>query len=117
MRAYSEISDFEDQLARHGVVIVKFWLPNLQGGAAQALPGPRAHPLQTLQDHSRGLAQRDAYQVAAADMIERASTTYARWTRIEANDNHTRARQGAGRAGSPGSRRASDLGAYAGTNP
>ena len=26
MRAYSEINDFEEQLARHNIVVVKFWL-------------------------------------------------------------------------------------------
>ena len=26
MRAYGEINDFEEQLARHGIVVVKFWL-------------------------------------------------------------------------------------------
>ena len=27
MRAYTEINDFEQQLPRHGIVVVKFWLP------------------------------------------------------------------------------------------
>ena len=26
MRAYAEINDFEEQLARHGAVVIKYWL-------------------------------------------------------------------------------------------
>ena len=41
LRAYSEINDFEHQLAEAGAIVMKFWLQISHGGAAAALQGAR----------------------------------------------------------------------------
>ena len=56
-RAYGEINDFEEQLSRDGIVVVKFWLAISSRGAAAPLRGARADRVQALQDHGGGLAQ------------------------------------------------------------
>ena len=56
-RAYLEINDFEQQLAAHGIVVVKFWLQIDAAGAAAALPRARDRRLEAAQDRAGGLAQ------------------------------------------------------------
>jgi len=91
MRAYGEINDFEEQLARHGVIVAKFWL---QITAAEQLKRFKARErtrfkrFKITPEDWRNRKRWDAYQVAAADMIERTSTAHAPWTLIEANDKY-----------------------------
>ena len=51
-RAYGEINDFEEELTRDGIVVVKFWLAISAGGAAAPLRGARAGRVQAVQDHA-----------------------------------------------------------------
>jgi len=55
-RAYSEINDFEQQLADNGAIVIKFWLA-ISKDEQYALQGTPADRVQALQDHARGLAQ------------------------------------------------------------
>ena len=55
MRAYSEINDFEAQLVRHKIVVVKFWLSISKDEQLKRFKERRRNWLQALQNY-RGLA-------------------------------------------------------------
>lgn len=94
MRAYSEINDFEQQLVRHSIVVVKFWL-----AVSQEEQLRRFHEREevvfkrfklTAEDW-RNREKWDAYETAVCDMVDRTSTSIAPWTLVEANNKyHTR---------------------------
>jgi len=94
MRAYAEINDFEDQLVRHGAVLVKFWLAI---DSAEQLKRFREREQTrfkrfkiTAEDWRNRKKWKD-YERAVCDMIDRTSTEIAPWTLVEANDkNHAR---------------------------
>jgi len=91
LRAYSEINDFEEQLARNGAIIGKFWL---QISKAEQLrrfklrEKTRFKRFKITPEDWRNREKWDAYQQAAADMIERTSTPRAPWVLVEANDKY-----------------------------
>ncbi len=89
MRAYTEICDFEEQLTRHGIVIVKFWVhidrdEQLARFQAREQTPHKQHKI-TEEDY-RNRDKWDAYEHAVNDMIERTSTEYAPWYTIAGND-------------------------------
>jgi polyphosphate kinase 2 (PPK2 family) len=91
MRAYSEINDFEEQLARNGAIIAKFWLQiskEEQYRRFKEREKTRFKRFKITPEDWRNREKWDAYQVAAADMIERTSTAHAPWVLIEANDKY-----------------------------
>ena len=90
-RAYSEINDFEEQLARDGGIIVKYWLQiskDEQYRRFKEREKSRHKQFKITAEDWRNRKQWDAYQVAAAEMIERSSTALAPWTLVEANDKY-----------------------------
>lgn len=94
MRAYGEINDFEEQLARHDCVVAKFWLqisPDEQLRRFEERQKTSYKRFKITPEDWRNRDKWDAYQAAACDMIDRTSTDHAPWTLIEANDkNHAR---------------------------
>ncbi len=91
MRAYSEISDFEEQLARHGAVVIKYWLQigkDEQHKRFKLRERTRHKQFKITPEDWRNREQWKAYQVAAADMIERTSTAHAPWVLVESNDKY-----------------------------
>jgi len=89
MRAYSEINDFEEQLAAHGVVVLKLWLQisndeQLRRFTEREETGFKRFKI-TPEDW-RNREKWDAYERAVCDMIDRTSTEIAPWTLVEAND-------------------------------
>ncbi|MBD5802078.1 Thymidylate kinase [Azoarcus sp. Aa7] len=89
MRAYSEINDFEDQLAGAGAVVVKFWL---QIGKDEQLERFRAREAEahkrfkiTAEDW-RNRERWDDYARAVCDMVDRTSTETSPWTLVEADN-------------------------------
>ena len=91
MRAYAEINDFEEQIARSGGIVCKFWLQidkSEQLKRFQAREKTRFKQFKITPEDWRNRKKWDAYQAAAADMIDRTSTSVAPWTLIEANDKH-----------------------------
>ena len=91
MRAYAEINDFEEQLAHNGAVICKFWLQiskEEQLKRFQEREKTRFKRFKITDEDWRNREKWNAYQTAAADMIERTSTAHAPWTLIEANDKY-----------------------------
>jgi polyphosphate:AMP phosphotransferase len=91
MRAYSEINEFEDQLVENGAVVAKFWLQiskEEQLRRFQERERTRFKRFKITAEDWRNRKKWDAYQEAAADMIERTSTDHAPWTLVAANDKH-----------------------------
>jgi AMP-polyphosphate phosphotransferase len=88
-RAYAEIREFELQLAESGRVVHKFWLAVGKDEQLARLKERADDPLKRFKVDPEDWANRrfyDAYQVAAAEMIERTHTEYAPWTVVQADD-------------------------------
>jgi AMP-polyphosphate phosphotransferase len=88
-RAYSEINDFEAQLARAGNVLVKLWL---QISKEEQLRRFREREEVAFKNHKitpddwRNRDKWEDHERAASDMIEHTSTEDAPWTLVEAED-------------------------------
>ncbi len=91
MRAYSEINDFEAQLVRHNIVVVKFWLSISKDEQLKRFKEREAvefkHFKITPEDW-RNREKWDEYEQAVCDMVDRTSTEIAPWTLVEANDKN-----------------------------
>jgi polyphosphate:AMP phosphotransferase len=91
LRAYSEINDFEEQLARSGTIIVKYWLQiskEEQYRRFKERERTRFKQFKITPEDWRNREKWDGYQRAAADMIERTSTAQAPWILVESNDKY-----------------------------
>ncbi len=91
MRAYSEINDFEAQLIRHNIVVVKFWLTiskdeQLKRFKEREQIGFKRFKI--TEEDWRNREKWDDYEVAVCDMIDRTSTLIAPWTLVEANNKY-----------------------------
>jgi polyphosphate kinase 2 (PPK2 family) len=91
MRAYSEINDFEEQLVRHGTVVVKFWLQvtrdeQLRRFEERASVGFKQFKI--TEEDWRNRDKWEQYEQAVCDMVDRTSTEFARWTLVEAEDKY-----------------------------
>jgi polyphosphate:AMP phosphotransferase len=88
-RAYDEINQFEEQLVRAGVIVVKFWL---QISKAEQLKRFRAREhtafkrFKITPEDWRNRRKWGDYERAVCDMVDRTSTELAPWTLVEAND-------------------------------
>ena len=91
MRAYAEINHFEEQLVRHGIVLVKYWLhiTNEEQYRRFKERETTLYKQWKLTDEDwRNREKWDAYEQAVNDIAERTSTRLAPWTLVEANDKH-----------------------------
>lgn len=91
MRAYGEINDFEEQLVRHRIVVVKFWLAiskeeQLKRFEEREKIGFKRFKI--TDEDWRNREKWDEYQTAVCDMIDRTSTEIAPWTLVEANNKY-----------------------------
>jgi len=89
MRAYSEITDFEEQLYEHNILVVKFWLHITQEEQLRRFEERKTTPYKhykLTEEDWRNREKWDLYDFSVNDMVERTSTRFARWTLIEAND-------------------------------
>lgn len=91
MRAYHEINDFEAQLSRHNIVVVKFWLTvskeeQLRRFKEREKVGFKRFKI--TDEDWRNREKWDAYEQAICDMVDRTSTEIAPWTLVEANDKN-----------------------------
>jgi AMP-polyphosphate phosphotransferase len=89
MRAYQEINDFEAQLARSGLTVVKFWLAISADEQLARLKDREARPTKRYKitpDDWRNREKWPLYEEAANEMIDRTSARRAPWTLVEAND-------------------------------
>lgn len=90
-RAYREINEFEEQLSEHGIIVVKFWLAITKEEQMKRFKEREAtkhKQFKITPEDWRNRKKWDDYVVAASDMIDRTSTSYAPWTVLEANDKH-----------------------------
>lgn len=91
MRAYSEINDFEEQLARAGGILVKCWLAVTKDEQLRRFKERERTRFKRFKITKEDWRNRDkwgAYEQAANDMLDRTSTDIAPWTIVEANDKH-----------------------------
>lgn len=91
MRAYSEINDFEEQLARHNILVVKFWIAiskeeQLRRFKEREKVGFKRFKL--TDEDWRNREKWDDYEQAVCDMVDRTSTEYAPWTIVEGDSKY-----------------------------
>jgi polyphosphate:AMP phosphotransferase len=89
LRAYDEINDFEEQLTRAGVVLVKFWLsidPDTQLKRFEEREQIPFKCFKITEDDWRNRDKWPQYSAAVGDMVDRTSSEIAPWTLVEAND-------------------------------
>jgi polyphosphate:AMP phosphotransferase len=88
-RAYAEINDFEEQLAEHGIVLVKFWIHITKDEQLRRFTERDAIPWKRwklTEDDWRNREKWDQYERAVDDMLTHTATSIAPWTLIEGND-------------------------------
>jgi polyphosphate:AMP phosphotransferase len=88
-RAYGEINDFEEQIAEHGMALLKFWLhidPDEQMRRFQAREQTPYKKYKITDDDYRNRSRWDDYVGAVDEMVERTGTTLAPWHLVPAND-------------------------------
>jgi polyphosphate:AMP phosphotransferase len=91
MRAYSEINDFEDQMSKHGLVVVKFWLAITKEEQLKRFKEREAIAFKRFkitEEDWRNREKWDQYEQAVCDMVERTSTDNSPWTLVEANNKY-----------------------------
>lgn len=89
LRAYTEINDFEHEMAEAGIILVKFWLQISQEEQLRRFQERQEVAFKRFkitEEDWRNRDKWDAYQQAVCDMVERTSTGTAPWTLVEAND-------------------------------
>ena len=89
MRGYGEINDFEQQLIRNGVIVVKFWLHIGKDEQLRRFKEREQTSFKRFKitpDDWRNRKRWRDYEQAAADMVERTSTELVPWTLVEAQD-------------------------------
>lgn len=88
-RAFTEINAFEEQVARFGITVVKFWLTISAEEQLRRFKDRETTPYKQYkltEEDWRNREKWGAYEAAACDMIEKTSTALAPWVLVEAND-------------------------------
>lgn len=88
-RAYSEINQFERQLAEFGTIIVKFWLHigrEVQLARFKEREQTDYKSWKLTEEDWRNRGKWEDYERAVEDMLLKTSTSVAPWTIVEAND-------------------------------
>ncbi|MBI1965406.1 MAG: polyphosphate:AMP phosphotransferase [Betaproteobacteria bacterium] len=91
MRAYKEINDFEQALARHNIVVVKFWLATSKEEQLKRFKLREKVAFKRFkitEEDWRNRKKWGAYERAVCDMVDRTSTSIAPWTLVEANNKY-----------------------------
>ena len=91
MRAFSEINDFEQQLARHNVLVVKFWLATSKEEQYRRFKEREKVAFKRFKitdEDWRNRKKWDQYETAVCDMVDRTSTNVSPWTLVEANNKY-----------------------------
>ncbi|MBP1628893.1 MAG: polyphosphate:AMP phosphotransferase [Holophagaceae bacterium] len=89
MRAYSEINDFEAQMAKSGTILLKFWLTiskEEQLRRFEERQNTQFKRFKITEEDWRNREKWDAYEAAICDMFDRTSTEIAPWTLVESED-------------------------------
>jgi polyphosphate:AMP phosphotransferase len=89
LRAYDEINDFEQQLTKHGVIIMKFWLSITPDEQLKRFHEREHSPYKQFKitpDDWRNRNKWKAYCAAAKEMFNQTNTSLAPWHIVPAND-------------------------------
>jgi predicted outer membrane repeat protein len=89
MRAYGEIIEFEQEMARHDVVVVKFWLAISKDERARRFEARAKVPFKQYKitdEDWRNREKWEQYVDAVGHMVDRTCTAYAPWILVEAED-------------------------------
>ena len=89
MRAYHEINDFEEQLVRNNVILVKFWVAITKDEQLRRFNERKKIAFKNFkitEEDWRNRKKWSGYERAVCDMVERTSTGVAPWNVIPAND-------------------------------
>jgi polyphosphate:AMP phosphotransferase len=89
MRAFAEINQFEEQLTRGGVIVVKLWLQISKAEQLRRFRAREHTPFKRFKitpDDWRNRKHWNDYEIAVCDMVDRTSTILAPWTLVEAED-------------------------------
>lgn len=87
--AYAEINDFEEQLATHGSLILKFWLAVTQDVQLARFKEREKSPFKNFKitaEDWRNRRKWNEYAAATNEMLVRTDMPYAPWHLISAND-------------------------------
>jgi polyphosphate kinase 2 (PPK2 family) len=90
-RAYHEINQFEEQLVKHGCIVVKFWLhisPDEQLARFKAREEVPHKNYKITEDDWRNRERWHDYEKAVDDMVCHTSTRHAPWTLVSGNHKH-----------------------------
>jgi len=91
LRAYTEINDFEHELAQSGAVVIKFWLQVSKEEQLRRFKEREKIEFKRFKltdEDWRNREKWDAYHHAVCDMVDRTSTGLVPWTLVEANDKN-----------------------------
>lgn len=91
-RAYQEINAFEEQLAEHGIVVIKFWLhisPDEQLRRFKERQNVAYKQYKITREDWRNRRKWNDYTAAVNEMVTRCSTEYAPWTLVAGNDKRS----------------------------
>lgn len=91
MRAYSEINDFESQMVRHNLLVVKYWLAITNEEQLRRFQDREKTAFKQYKITDEDWRNREKwvqYEQAVCDMVDRTSTLLAPWTMVEANDKY-----------------------------
>lgn len=87
--AYREIDEFERELTRSGVVLIKFWMQIDKDEQLKRFNERMENPekqWKITDEDWRNREKWDLYESAVNEMLEKTSTAYAPWTIVESND-------------------------------
>jgi len=90
-RAYSEINEFEAQMAGANLVVVKFWLAISKDEQLRRFKEREKIAFKRFKitaEDWRNRKRWDDYEQAVCDMVDRTSTSSAPWTLVEANNKY-----------------------------
>lgn len=88
-RAFNEIVNFEEQLNKHGILLLKFWVhidKDEQMKRFELRQKTSYKHYKITDEDFRNRERWNDYEIAANEMIERTGTEFAPWHLIEAND-------------------------------
>lgn len=91
MRAYGEISDFEEQMINSNTILFKFWLSISNEEQLRRFEERQSTGFKRFKITDEDWRNREkwsAYEQAVCDMVDRTSNTHAPWTLVEANDKY-----------------------------
>jgi polyphosphate:AMP phosphotransferase len=91
MRAYGEITHFEEQLVNDGILVVKFWIHISKAEQLRRFrdrSGTAYKRWKITEEDWRNRKRWTEYTIAVNDMVARTSTKIAPWTLVEGNDKN-----------------------------